>query len=70
MTEEVVNDGFRINAQQVDPDVLLIAIAGDIDMQTAPETTAFLTEATPNSPRHLILDLSAVTFLARTASVC
>jgi anti-sigma B factor antagonist len=43
---------------------LLIDIAGDIDIQTAPGATAFLTEATATSPRHLILDLSGVTFLA------
>lgn len=64
MPEEVVDDGFRINARRVDPDAVLIDIAGDIDLQTAPGATAFLTEATATSPRHLILDLSAVTFLA------
>jgi anti-sigma B factor antagonist len=66
MLEEVVDgggDGFRISARQVDPDVLLVAIAGDLDVLTVAQTTTFLTQATAVTPRHLILDLSEVTFL-------
>jgi anti-sigma B factor antagonist len=66
MLEEVVDaggDGFRISARQVDPDILLVAIAGDLDVLTVAQTTTFLTQATAVTPRHLILDLSEVTFL-------
>ena len=64
MPEEVVDDALRINARQVDSDVVLVAIAGDLDMQTVPQATAFLAQVTAITPRHLILDLSGVTFLA------
>jgi anti-sigma B factor antagonist len=64
MREEVVgDDGFRISARQVDPDVLLVAIAGDLDVHTVAQTTTFLTQTAESAPRHLILDLSEVTFL-------
>ena len=66
MLEEVVDgggDGFRISARQVDPDMLLVAIAGDLDVLTVAQTTTFLTQAATVTPRHLILDLSEVTFL-------
>src|SRR5215212_5286467 len=66
MLEEVVDgggDGFRISARQVNPDILLVAIAGDLDVLTVAQTTTFLTQATAVTPRHLILDLSEVTFL-------
>jgi len=64
MGEEVADDaGFTISARQVDPDIRLVCIAGDLDVRTVPRTTAFLTEGTAPTPRHLILDLSEVTFL-------
>jgi anti-sigma B factor antagonist len=64
MGEEVVDDaGFTISARQVDPDIRLVTIAGDLDVRTVPRTTAFLTEGAALIPRHLILDLSEVTFL-------
>src|SRR3954469_24843268 len=55
--------GFRISAHQVDPDIVLVSIAGDLDVVTVLQTTTFLTQATAVTPRHLILDLSWVTFL-------
>ncbi len=56
--------GFKISARQVDPDILLVVIAGDLDVLTVAQTTTFLTQtATASTPRHLILDLSEVTFL-------
>jgi anti-sigma B factor antagonist len=64
MGEEVVDDaGFTISAREVDPDIRLVTIAGDLDVRTVPRTTAFLTEGAALTPRHLILDLSEVTFL-------
>jgi|SRR4051794_22224198 anti-sigma B factor antagonist len=66
MREEVADggDGFRISARQVNPDILLVAIAGDLDVLTVAQTATFLTQtAAASTPRHLILDLSEVTFL-------
>jgi anti-sigma B factor antagonist len=64
MSEEAFNDGFTITARRVDHDVVLVEIVGDLDMHTVPQATAFLTQLTAALPRHLILDLSEVTFLA------
>jgi anti-sigma B factor antagonist len=64
MPEEVVDDGFKISTRRADPDIVLIDIVGDLDMQTVSQATAFLAEVTAIAPRHLILDLSRVTFLA------
>ena len=64
MGEEVVDDtDFAISARPVDPEILLVTIAGDLDVRTVPRTTAFLTQGSAPTPRHLILDLSEVTFL-------
>jgi anti-sigma B factor antagonist len=64
MGEEVADDaGFTISAREVDPDIRLVTIAGDLDVRTVPRTTAFLTDGAAPTPRHLILDLSEVTFL-------
>jgi hypothetical protein len=37
MPEDVVDDGFTISARQIDPDVVLVEIVGDLDMQTVPQ---------------------------------
>lgn len=64
MPEEVVHDGLRITARQLNPDVVLVVVAGDLDLHTVPEVNAFLAQATAITTRHLILDLAAVRFLA------
>jgi anti-sigma B factor antagonist len=63
MRDEVVHGGFRLSSRQVDPDILLVAVAGDLDVLTVPQTTTFLAQATALTPRHLVLDMSEVTFL-------
>jgi anti-sigma B factor antagonist len=64
MGEDVVaGDTFTISGRHVDADVVLVAIAGELDVETVPQATAFLADATARSPRHLVLDLSEVTFL-------
>ena len=63
MREEVVDGGFRLSSRPVDPDILLVAIAGDLDVLTVAQTTTFLAQAAALTPRHLILDMSEVTFL-------
>ena len=56
--------GFKISARQVDPDILLVVIAGDLDALTVAQTTTFLAQTVAASTlRHLVLDLSEVTFL-------
>jgi anti-sigma B factor antagonist len=64
MPEEVVDDGFRIGARRVDHDVVLVELTGDLDIQTVPQAKAFLAQVTATTPRHLVLDLSGLTFLA------
>ena len=64
MPEEHLDDGFRIAAPRVDPDVALVEVAGDLDIQTVPQATAFLARVTAAKPRHLVIDLSGLTFLA------
>jgi anti-sigma B factor antagonist len=64
MPEEVVDDGFRISARRVDHDVVLVEVVGELDIQTVPQAKAFLTQVTAPRPRHLVLDLSSLTFLA------
>jgi anti-sigma B factor antagonist len=64
MPEEVVEDNLTISAQRPDPDIVLVTIGGDLDIGTVPQATAFLAHAVLLPPRHLILDLSGVTFLS------
>ena len=64
MSTETFSDDFVITARWVADGVVLVAIAGDLDFETAPKAMAFLTEATANGPEHLILDLAGVAFMA------
>jgi anti-sigma B factor antagonist len=64
MPDEVLSDGFAISARPVGTHALLVAILGELDIQTAPQARAFLAQATATTPRHLILDLTGVRFLA------
>lgn len=64
MPEEAIDDHLTISARQVDLDVVLVEIVGELDLQTVPRAEAFLTQVIAATPRHLILDLSGVTFMA------
>jgi anti-sigma B factor antagonist len=64
MSTETFSDDFVITARWVADGVVLVAIAGDLDFETAPKAMAFLTEATATGPEHLILDLAGVAFMA------
>ena len=64
MPEEVIEYNFKISTHRPDPDIVLVTIAGDLDIGTVPQATAFLTQAIALPPRHLILDLSGVQFLS------
>ena len=64
MHEEAFDDSFTINARRLDHEVVLVEIVGDLDVQTVEQAKAFLTQVTAMTPRHLIVDLSGVTFLS------
>ena len=64
MPDEVLSDGFAISARPVGTHAVLVEMLGELDVQTAPQAKAFLTQATATTPRHLILDLTGVRFLA------
>lgn len=63
-----VGDGdevpLRLDARSPAPGVVVVEIAGELDMLTAPRVSAFLAEHSADRPDHLVLDLSGVTFLA------
>lgn len=46
------------------PNVCAVQLAGDLDATTAPELTDYLRRQTAAGPTYLLLDLTAVTFLA------
>jgi len=64
MPDEVLSDGFAIDARPVGTHAVLVEILGELDIQTVPQARSFLTQATATTPRHLILDLTGVRFLA------
>jgi anti-sigma B factor antagonist len=64
MHEEAFDDSFTINARRLDHEVLLVEMVGDLDLQTVAQAKAFLVQVTAMTPRHLIVDLSGVTFLS------
>ena len=64
MPDEVLSDGFAISARPIGTHAVLVEIVGELDVQTAPQAKAFLAQATATTPRHLILDLPSVRFMA------
>lgn len=46
------------------PDVCLVRLAGELDIATAPLLADYLREQTASTPTYLLLDLTAVKFLA------
>jgi anti-sigma B factor antagonist len=53
---------FRLTAQHTDGDLALAGVAGDLDINTAPDLRAQALALIEQGHRHLILDLQAVTF--------
>ena len=64
MPDEVPSDGFAISARPIGTHAVLVEILGDLDIQTVPQARAFLAQVTATTPRHLIIDLTGVRFLA------
>jgi len=60
---------FSLSSEQLDDerDVVAVAVAGEIDLFTAPELKAALTEAVENGRTRIVVDLSETTFLDSTA---
>jgi anti-sigma B factor antagonist len=58
--------GLRMVASRPRPDVLVVAIHGEVDELTAPEWTAYLRHHDADSSPHLVLDLAGITFIGST----
>lgn len=50
----------------IDPDVLTLALAGELDVGTQAATSALISEALQAGPKVLVLDLREVDFLGST----
>ena len=59
---------LRLLCREVGDDTVVVSVAGELDMATVPQLGAYLRDTTASRPAHLVLDLSAVTFLAPPAS--
>ncbi|MDQ3824323.1 MAG: STAS domain-containing protein [Actinomycetota bacterium] len=55
---------LTVTFSDVSPDTILCVVAGEIDLLTGPSLREKLTGAIDGVPRHLVIDLSAVQFLA------
>lgn len=56
---------LQLSTQHPRPGVVVVEIAGELDLNTAPRVTDYLRVQRADHPgRHLVLDLTAVTFLA------
>jgi anti-anti-sigma factor len=64
MVEDATCGSFRLSCRRPEREVMVVAIVGDLDLQTVAQTQAFLRHATARSPRHLVIDMAGVTFLS------
>lgn len=60
MTDESLN----VTVSEAAPDTILCVVAGEVDLFTAPTLREKLADATTEAPFHLVINLSAVRFLA------
>jgi anti-sigma B factor antagonist len=58
---------FEATEFDIDADTAVIALAGEIDLYTAPEFKQCVTDAITRGKRRLVIDLSAVGFIDSTA---
>jgi anti-sigma B factor antagonist len=65
---EAMPPEFSLTNEPVDGrDAVAVAVAGEIDLFTAPELKAALTDAVESGQTRIVVDLSATTFLDSTA---
>jgi len=57
---------FDIKTEQIADDTYVISLAGEVDLYTAPEFKQQLLEVIGQGGRHVIVDLSATTFIDST----
>lgn len=59
-----MDDGDGLTTWRPAPDVVVVRLSGELDIATEPAAREYLRACTRDRPRHLVLDLSEVTFLA------
>ena len=57
---------FEIKTEKLDGDVTVIALAGEVDLYTAPEFKEALLEAIADGARTIVVDLTDTTFIDST----
>ena len=62
-----MSDIFRVSSERLDGDFGVVAVAGEVDIFTAPQFKECLVELLDSGVRHLVVDLSDVTFIDSTA---
>lgn len=60
----VTEESFNVTVSEVAPDTILFVVAGEVDLLTGPALREKLADAISAAPSHLVIDLSAVQFLA------
>jgi anti-sigma B factor antagonist len=58
--------GFRVNTERIDDTTAVIAVAGEVDLYTAPELKRELLAAIEQGVRRIVVDLSEATFIDST----
>lgn len=59
--------GFGIVQSEPDAQTTVVSVEGDLDLSTAPRLKWMLVDALEQEHRHLVVDLSATTFMDSTA---
>ncbi len=57
---------FGLN-QELDGDLLIVEVTGEVDLFTAPELKAAITQGVEGGARHVVVDLSETRFLDSSA---
>ncbi len=58
--------GFRVDTERIDERTVVIAVAGEVDLYTAPELKRELVAAVDQGARKIVVDLSEATFIDST----
>jgi anti-sigma B factor antagonist len=57
---------FSVRTEQLSDDVYVIALAGEVDLYTAPEFKQELLDVIAKGAKHVVIDLSETTFIDST----